>query len=308
MDSDTGSPEVGRHLLGAHVVGQRVVVRRVLRGVTGPSGGPAMTDVLGVCTSWGQGRCVVESDRGPVVIEIADIVSGKPVPPRPSARLRVAAADAQRRALALWPDLVTEPRGDWILRLSDSSTARRANSVLAIGESGLADPVAEVTSYYLGHDRRPIAAVVADSAQCELFASRGWVPESHDADTLFQIAPVARALRTLRGHGADQVLLEEDRDLVTVSIGDPGAPVATGVAACAEDWVGFRGIEVVPAYRRQGLGLAVMAILLEWGAERGATTAYLQVLGHNTGAIALYERIGFATHHAYRYLAPPAPD
>jgi ribosomal protein S18 acetylase RimI-like enzyme len=47
-----------------------------------------------------------------------------------------------------------------------------------------------------------------------------------------------------------------------------------------------------------------MARLLEWGAERGATTAYLQVLGDNTPALGLYEGLGFTTHHAYRYLAP----
>ena len=54
----------------------------------------------------------------------------------------------------------------------------------------------------------------------------------------------------------------------------------------------------------QGLAVAVMAALLEWGAERGATTAYLQVLGDNAPALALYEGMGFTTHHAYRYLAP----
>ena len=71
------------------------------------------------------------------------------------------------------------------------------------------------------------------------------------------------------------------------------ATAASGVAAYADDWVGFRGIEVDPAHRRRGLALAVMAALLEWGAERGATTAYLQVLGDNAPAIALYERLGF---------------
>jgi ribosomal protein S18 acetylase RimI-like enzyme len=93
--------------------------------------------------------------------------------------------------------------------------------------------------------------------------------------------------------------LDERGDLVTARIGDR----ASGVAAYADDWVGFRSLEVHPDHRRQGLGLAVMAALVEWGAERGATTAYLQVLGENAPALALYDRIGFATHHGYRYLA-----
>jgi hypothetical protein len=74
-------------MLGPHVVGHRVVVRRVLRGQTGPTGGPAMTDVLGVCESWSEGRVVVRREDGTTVeIAVADIVSGKPVPPRPPRR------------------------------------------------------------------------------------------------------------------------------------------------------------------------------------------------------------------------------
>ena len=88
---------------------------------------------------------------------------------------------------------------------------------------------------------------------------------------------------------------------MTVRIGDR----ASGVAAYADDWVGFRGIEVEPDQRGRGLGLLVMAELLEWGAERGATTAYLQVLGDNTRAFALYDGLGFVPHHRYRYLAAP---
>ena len=42
-----------------------------------------------------------------------------------------------------------------------------------------------------------------------------------------------------------------------------------------------------------------------WGAELGATTAYLQVLGDNEPALALYASMGFTTHHAYAYLTPP---
>ncbi|WP_296602014.1 GNAT family N-acetyltransferase [Nocardioides sp.] len=298
-------------MLGPHVVGQRVVVRRVLREQVGPTGGPAFSDVLGTCVSWGDGLCVVQRDSpgesDAVHIAIADIVSGKTVPPRSSPRLRIEPQDAQLRALALFPDLQTQPVGDWLLRHSPTSTARRANSVLAMGPTGVDDAYEQVVAFYAGTTGRPIAAVLPDSAEDELFRSRGWGLESNDADTLFQVSGVSQALRALRGsrraRPADPTY-DEQGDLVTVRIGDR----ASGVAAYDRDWVGFRSIEVAPEHRRQGLGLAVMAALLEWGAERGATTAYLQVLGDNAPAIALYEGLGFTTHHAYRYLAPaPVP-
>jgi len=75
------------HRLGPHVVGSRVVVRRRLPGETGPSGGPAMSDVLGVCLRWSAGECVVQPESGaPVTIPLRDVVAGKQVPPRPDRR------------------------------------------------------------------------------------------------------------------------------------------------------------------------------------------------------------------------------
>ncbi len=291
--------DVSGHTLGPHVVGKRVVIRRVLRGETGPSGGPAMTDLLGVCTSWGDGLCVVQPESGPpVTIALADIVSGKPVPPRPSVRQRVSPREAQMRAFALFPDLETETIGDWVLRRSPTHSARRANSVLAFGPSGVAGDADLVEAFY----ERPVAAVLPDSAEDELFRERGWVLESHDADTVFMVAGVAQALRSAVVELVETPVVElvETPGLATARIGD----VASGVAAYADDWVGFRGLEVHPDHRRRGLGLALMASLLEWGAEQGATTAYLQVLGDNEPAIGLYGRLGFREHHRYRYLTP----
>lgn len=289
------------HTLGPHVVGQRVVVRRVLRGETGPSGGPAMTDLLGVCTAWGDGRCVVQPESGPpVTIALADIVSGKPVPPRASVRQRVSPREAQVRAFALFPDLQTEPVGDWVLRRSHTHAARRANSVLAFGPSGEEADVERVEAFY----DRPVAAVLPDSAEERELRGRGWVLESDDADTVFMVGSVAQARRGARSPEAPQVDLAETaeaRGLVTARIGGQ----ASGVAAYADDWVGFRSVEVAPEHRRRGLGLAVVDALLEWGAEQGATTAYLQVIGDNEPALTLYERLGFREHHRYRYLALP---
>ena len=299
--------DTGRHTLGPHVVGQRVVVRRVVPGVTGPSGGPALTDLLGVCLAWGDGECVVQPERGePVRIALADIVSGKPVPPRPSVRQRVPAVEAQRRGFALFADLETEPLGDWVLRRSPTAGARRANSVLAFGPAGVPGAYERVVAFYDGHGTRPIAAVLPDSAEDALFRGHGWVPESGDADTVFQLAAVSQAARTLRGAHADGVeaVLDVTGDLATARLLlDTGEQVGAGVAAYADDWVGFRGIEVAPEHRRRGLALVLMAELLDWGAERGATTAYLQVLADNDPALGLYARLGFREHHRYRYLA-----
>ena len=40
--------------------------------------------------------------------------------------------------------------------------------------------------------------MLGDSEERSFLAGLGWVPESHDADTLFQLASVASVRRTLR--------------------------------------------------------------------------------------------------------------
>jgi hypothetical protein len=46
-----------------------------------------MTDVLGTCESWADGLVRVRREDGTVVeIPTTEIVSGKPVPPRPARR------------------------------------------------------------------------------------------------------------------------------------------------------------------------------------------------------------------------------
>lgn len=255
-----------------------------------------MTDVLGICTSWDDESCTVQPESGPeVTIRLADIVTGKPVPPRASVRHRVPPREVQIRAFALFPDLETEPLGDWVLRRSPTATARRANSVLAFGPSGVPADVAAVVDHY----DRPVAAVLPDSPEELLFRERGWDLESADPDSSFQIASVATALRAVRVTPVD-VEIVETAGRAEARIGDR----ASGYAGCDGDWLGFRGLWVDPEARRSGLALAVVRALLDWGASQGATTAYLQVLSDNLPALRLYEGLGFREHHRYRYLAP----
>ncbi|SIN19361.1 GNAT family N-acetyltransferase [Micromonospora cremea] len=64
-------------------------------------------------------------------------------------------------------------------------------------------------------------------------------------------------------------------------------------------WLGLSLIEVLPAARRQGLARRVIDALAGWGGGVGATHAFLQVEQHNAAAVALYQRLGFTTHHTY---------
>jgi ribosomal protein S18 acetylase RimI-like enzyme len=304
-----------------------------------------MTDLLGVMESWGDGVTTVRDESGAVTaIAIADIVSGKPVPPRPSVRHRVSPADAERWALLGWPALETAPLGEWVLRASGGYSTR-ANSVLAVGDPGepFASAVSSVERFYAAHGLPACAQVVVGSDVHHGFEGAGWVDaRPGEEHTLFQLASVAQAVRNVRAllppqppplsistsvtrswladderamsYGEDALgVLEGPEEVAFVSLAPAGRAgrdqvIAKGRVALsdagADRWLGITNVWVSPLHRRQGLALVVMDGLLEWGAERGATTAYLQVRADNPGGLSLYERLGFVTHHSYCYLRP----
>jgi N-acetylglutamate synthase len=273
-----------------------------------------MTDVLGTCTAWGDGRCVVVPESGePVEIALADIVSGKPVPPRPSVRQRVSAHDAELHVLSLWPDVETRPLGGWLLRAAppfEGRLRRRANSVLAMGDPcmPLAEAVPAIHAFYAERDRPALAQVAVGSTEEDDLVALGWAPVP-DKDNHFMIGSGAQVLRNAPRppeHGV--VSLSDAADTPSgarpvraqAEIGDR----ARGRAALDGDWVGLHTVEVQPDHRRRGLATRIIVELLDWAAGLGATTAWLHVETHNAGAIALYESLGFETHHTTRYLTP----
>lgn len=300
-----------RHGLGPHVVGQRVVVRRVLHGETAPTGGPAMTDVLGVCESWEDGVVLVRREDGSTVsIRTADIVSGKPVPPRPSPRLRVSTREAEGHASPHWPGVLREPLGEWELRTEPEPrpepggrSRKRANSCLAIGDPGvsLAEAALVVEDFYAARSRPAMVQVETDSDEARWFEAAGWtvVP---GGDSLFMLGSTSRARRLLAGRATEPATLRVEGPRARASVSDH----ADAKAAVDGDWLGFHGLYVASDARRRGLARAVLAELLDWGVEQGATTAWLHVETDNLPAIALYESIGLQVHHGCRYLIAPA--
>lgn len=260
-----------------------------------------MTDLLGVCLSWGDGRCVVQPESGePVEIAIGDIVSGKPVPPRPSVRMRVSPRDAELHTASLWASVETTTLGQWVLRTDPAPVGRprrRANSCLAMGDPGrpFDEAAAAVREFYDERGRPAYVQVEAGSPEEDAFVAAGW---EHDptGDAEHRLASLTQVRRRLRA-ASDLVELAADGPRAVATIADR----ARGEAAVDGDWIGVHGIEVDPDHRRQGLASAVLAELLEWGAEQGATTVWLHVETDNAPARAWYDGLGLAPHHTCCY-------
>lgn len=283
-------------------------MRRVLRGETGPTGGPAFTDLLGTCIAWTGAGCVVQPESGePVTIAIGDIVSGKPVPPRPSTRLRVSTRDAEGRTGALWQDLERVPLGEWELRCQPDAAAtlrKRANSCLAVGDPGrpVAEAAAAVVAFYTERSRDPLVQLEAGSAVEDELRALGWRDLGY-GESEFRLAAVSRVRRTL-GRQRQAVELTATDGRAVASLGTGCDPLAEAQARIDGDWLGIHGLTVAPGHRRRGWGSAVLAELLDWGAEQGALTVWLHVETANPGALAFWDALGFAPHHTCRYYAP----
>ena len=290
----------GQHQLGPHVVDQRVVIRYLLEGQTGPTGGPAMTDVLGMCESWIDGVAGVRRNDGALIrIPTSLIVSGKPVPPRPSVRLRTDPGVAERLAIDVFKPF-TQELGQWVLRAQRTARPRlfrRANSALAFGDPGLplAQALERVREFYLAHDRAPLLQVERDGEWEQSALDLGW---QDDGGNEMWVVGISQALRQIAS--GQHVVLSTDADEAVAWKKDQ----AEGRALVSGDWLCIHDVFVEPEHRGQYLATAIVSELLEWGAERGARTAWMHVESSNLPAISLYDSLGFIPHHASRYLRP----
>jgi GNAT superfamily N-acetyltransferase len=83
-----------------------------------------------------------------------------------------------------------------------------------------------------------------------------------------------------------------DLDGSRIAYRDAG-PVGLGnLGVRGEDaWIG--GVGVVTSARRSGVGEALMRALHEQARERGVQRVWLEVIVENTGAVSLYEKLGY---------------
>ncbi|GGW63605.1 GNAT family N-acetyltransferase [Streptomyces griseoloalbus] len=247
-----------------------------------------------------------------------------------------------------WRPVESERLGEWELRAAEGFT-RRANSVLPLGDPGvpLEEALTAVRRWYAARGL-PAYVQTATGAQgtqellCAELERRGWVREVTAELWTGALAPVAdlgaEPSGVVLSREADEAWLARYRRkgvsevaLRVLEGGSPGpsgagsgggptvwfatvpggadAPAAIGRCAVDGRWAGFAAVEVDPARRRRGLATAVMAALARRALDEGASAAWLQVEDDNAGARALYDRMGFAAHHAYHhYRAPESSD
>lgn len=310
-------------------VGRRVSIRERLAGTS------TMSDTVGHLLDWSAGVLTIRRRDGTTAQVAADaLVAGKVVAPE------VSAYDVQLLAQAGWPPERSATLGDWTLRWTRGVTGR-ANSVRVGGDPGLPlpDALQQVNEWYGAQHALPLLQVPEPwTADAELTAL-GWRVSRR---TMVMTAPIEQLTpsggppqgTTVRGSDTpDDQWLEvledvapQDRQVLRAVLTGPGDRIFLGLhdevdgrllgvgrASTArlrdgrQRWAGITSVEVVPAERRRGVASALVATLAAWAAEHGCQTAYLQLLTDNVAARSLYERLGFRTHHHYRYLRPAGP-
>lgn len=301
------------HDLDSGWLGRRVVLRRRV-------GSGRFADVLGEVLDIGDPVRIRRENGEIVAIQHADIHRLKPIPARPARP--TSTVELEEIAAAGWPAPATEWLGRWLLRAAGGWTGR-ANSVLPLGDPGIEDPISYVRQWYARRDLPAQFQVALPDPLDDVLEQAGFTagpvtlvqtaslsavsgpPLPGLPEVALESTPSPVWLASWRGGQAlppvaVSVLTGAQRPVfATVHEGDRVAAIARAVVDSG--WLGITALEVTPQFRRRGLATHVMRALATWGAQNAARQCYLQVLGSNTAALALYERLGFATHHTYHY-------
>jgi ribosomal protein S18 acetylase RimI-like enzyme len=271
---------------------------------------PPLTDVIGHLIG-AEPMVRVRTKTGAVVeVSPADVVAVRTLTAAP---VRTSQIRATEHAAALaWPGLEHQWLDGWLLRAGAGYT-RRANSAVPLDVHADAGALPAIIDWYAQRGLAPWLAVpdrllrVAAGVPTDretLVMVRDLPAGGRDATVTLAPRPDDRWLRLYRRDVPIDVLTAVvDGDVVFGTREDD----AVGRAAVTQApdgtrWVGLSAVRVAEDRRRRGHARTLCSALLAWGAERGATRCYVQVLVDNGAAITLYESLGFTAQHRGRYV------
>lgn len=245
-------------------------------------------------------------------------------------------------SLNAWPALQTLWLDGWLLRFAEGYT-RRANSVQplysTIEEGNLIKRIEHCESLYASARRQNVVFKMTGAAMPNrldaVLAQRGY---SHEAETSVQTLDLHTFSPARLGQGQVTIQSQVSEEwlaayMETGNVAVPHRPVlrqmlsnivvpttafailrrnskitAVGMAVAERGHVGLFDIITAPQWRGQGLGTHLVTSLLAWGRDKGATSAYLQVMRNNSAALRLYAKLGFVDAYGYWYRVKPAAD
>ena len=235
-------------------------------------------------------------------------------------------------SLNAWPALQQVLFDGWILRFADGYT-KRANSVNPIYPSKL-DLEAKVSAcerIYCDRGLRPIfrltsfaapqgldAALDARGYQvidptrvlCLALRDRHWAVAACPDLVDEELDDWMSVFWAISGH--DPASRSTHRRMLNSIVGarrliilrDGGEPVACGLGVLEDEFLGLYDIVVSSQHRRRGHGTSLLRGLIKWASDRGAESAYLQVMESNEAARCLYAGLGFRGLYRYWYRVP----
>ena len=299
-------------LLGA--IGKRVTIR-----LREPGGG--FRDIVGILQNE---RELINSKSKLISFSPDEIAIWREIKPLPDlagkgAPLSLRIIELEKLSDLTWPALEIIEYGEWRLRISDGFSMR-ANSVLPIGEPpiDLASAVDEVTSIYRENNLKPpfsIPLPIFDELDRYL-EKRGW---NIKIDANFLIRDIGAievsghpqfSIEILDYPSKEWLEVNSDQPLEKIMLRYParyGAiksgeeVIAVGRIATLGSWSIVTRLFVNPSFRGKGLAKALMNNLLSAAVTEGATKVALQVDNENGAALALYQSMGFTTHHKFVY-------
>lgn len=323
-------------MLSAGLVGRRVVLR--YRRSDGAL--PPLSDVVGELAALTETSAIVTGPHGPVTVDRAAIVAARAVAPHRREILQLqriarrgwrAAEVAELDGWQLHADQGWTGRANSVLPLAtperplpellaeaDRFYAERGLPLLIqvpLPARGLLD--AELAGRCWTLERpttvltRPVtaAAIGAIGDEATELAGAGELPGAEAAEVLLEETPSPDWLAGYHYRGGPLPehavrLLTRHEKVRFASVRRYGAVAGIARGTVDEGWLGITAVEVAAAHRRTGVGRALMAALLAWGAGEGADRCYLQVEDGNSGALEFYRRLGFTEHHRYHYRLP----
>ena len=299
-------------LLGA--IGKRVTIR-----LHEPSGG--YRDIVGILQSEHE---LITSKSKTISFSPDEIAIWREIKPLPD--LAGKGAPLSRRIIELeklsdltWPAQEIVEYGKWRLRISDGFSMR-ANSVLPIGEPpiDLASAVDEVIGIYRENKLKPTFSIplpIFDELDRYL-EDHGW---NIKIDANFLIRDIGEIEVSIDPQFSIEILDYPSKFWLEVNSDQPlekimrryparyGAIkigeqiIAVGRIATFGGWSIVTRLFVNSSYRGKGVARILMNNLLAAASEDGATKVALQVDNENGAALALYQSMGFATHHKFVY-------